>query len=1168
MKQKKKKSDAGQARHDPVKRNGGKTGGPGDELGGGGETARESNAHGSAMDRKELENQNREYRNTINTLEHLITKYRDLYDNSPVGYFSVTREGLISEANLKGAELLGVPREKLLQQRFRQFVSDADRDSWDRHVTAVFDREDKQVCRAEMKQPGGATFHGRLECMMTENSGDPAVRIVMTDITGQVNAENEMRAAVEKYRVIFDNFPVGISITDRDGKIIETNRESERLLGISRDEHTARNYDGPEWKIIRPDGTPMPADEFASVRAMKEDRRVENVEMGIVKGSGDVTWINVNATPIHLEHYGVAITYGDISERKKWEATLEEAIRVKTDINEKMNEAQHVARIGSWEWDLKTNSVRWSDETYRIFGVTPEDYVPGFEANSRFIHPDDLERYTKSFEHSLQTDEPLDEMFRLVTFDGITKYCHVKGRSFRNGSGGMNYFVGTIMDITEYKHAEEARRESENRFLRVVENIPDVVVIYDRDLRIQYINNATQKITGRPASDYLGKREEEIWPPEVYGAYLPMLKEAFTTRKIQSQDTRLVLPGNAVRALQITCVPLIDRDGEVSEVLGITHDVTGRKAVEAEIKRKNSELLAVNVQLKEIMEKQEHARIVLLSILEDEKSARRIQHESEEKYRLLADNTLDVIWMMDLEAVFTYVNPAIFQMTGYTPEEWIGSGLSEHCDTENFSMMAGIIQDELALGTEGRGVIFESVMRKKNNELLTVEIQGKALFDDAGNPVALQGATRNITERKWAEKELKSNYEVQRIINDILVISLKEQPLEQLLQQSIGAIFNLELFSGEGCGIIFLSNEKGDTLELAAYKAVGERSGAPVPCESVPVGTCICGYVAKTGKMLFKDSIDEQHAVTFEGMKPHGHYCVPIKHEESVLGVLTLYIDDGHRYNQREADFLKAVASTIAGTILRKRSEAMLEETLNALEQKVAERTADLENANKELESFSYTVSHDLRAPLRHINGFMEMFRRETGESLSGKALHYMEVIRDSVRRMGQLIDDLLSFSRMGRAGIEIRMVDMDKLVDEVLSEYSGEIKERNIDVIRGTIPRVKGDAAMLRVILNNLVSNAIKFTRNKSNPRIDIGCRGEGPETVFYVKDNGAGFDMRYGDKLFGVFQRLHSDNEFEGTGIGLATVQRIIQRHGGRIWAEGEVGKGACFSFTLPAD
>ena len=237
------------------------------------------------------------------------------------------------------------------------------------------------------------------------------------------------------------------------------------------------------------------------------------------------------------------------------------------------------------------------------------------------------------------------------------------------------------------------------------------------------------------------------------------------------------------------------------------------------------------------------------------------------------------------------------------------------------------------------------------------------------------------------------------------------------------------------------------------------------------------------------------------------------------------------------------------------------------LEQRIVERTAQLQTANEKLQAFSYSVSHDLRAPLRHVSGFVDLLQKEAGPSLSEKSLCHLTTISQAVKRMGDLIDDLLAFSRIGKSEMQKTEVNLDQLVRETLGDFQADTQKRNIVWEIHPLPAVRADRALLRLALVNLISNAVKFTGARALAKIEIGCAPSGDdETVIFIRDNGAGFDPRYAGKLFGVFQRLHSQEEFEGTGIGLANVQRIIHRHGGRTWAEGAVDGGATFYFSIP--
>lgn len=263
---------------------------------------------------------------------------------------------------------------------------------------------------------------------------------------------------------------------------------------------------------------------------------------------------------------------------------------------------------------------------------------------------------------------------------------------------------------------------------------------------------------------------------------------------------------------------------------------------------------------------------------------------------------------------------------------------------------------------------------------------------------------------------------------------------------------------------------------------------------------------------------------------------------------------------------------SVAGTVVsfvdvseRKRVEGELAQHRERLEELVGERTAQLEAANKELEAFSYSVSHDLRAPLRAIDGFSQALLEDHGHDLGADARGYLDRVRTAVQRMGVLIDDLLELSRVSRAVMRIDEIDLSVMASEIVADRRAAEPQRHVEVVIAPALFALGDARLLAVAFTNLLDNAWKYTGRNPNARIEVGAEATNGERVFFVRDNGVGFDMQYADKLFGAFQRLHSERDFPGTGVGLATVARIVQRHGGRVWAEGVPGQGATFYFTL---
>lgn len=290
--------------------------------------------------------------------------------------------------------------------------------------------------------------------------------------------------------------------------------------------------------------------------------------------------------------------------------------------------------------------------------------------------------------------------------------------------------------------------------------------------------------------------------------------------------------------------------------------------------------------------------------------------------------------------------------------------------------------------------------------------------------------------------------------------------------------------------------------------------------------------------------------------------AVPIKTTTRTWGVLQVFHWRTPLFAADDVNLLVLFAEQTAVAL----GYATLVTEQRGLIDELNQRTTQLESAFKEMEAFSYSVSHDLRAPLRHVSGYMELLQKHTTPVLDDKGRRYMTIIRDEASRMGVLIDDLLAFSRFGQTEIRQTEVDFTQLVPEVIAKLQPLPEQREVIWHIHSLPHAWGDYALLRLVLNNLIANALKFTQARPCAEIEIGAIPGQNETIFFVRDNGVGFDMQYVDKLFGVFQRLHNAAGFEGTGIGLANVRRIIQRHGGRTWAEGEEDKGATFYFTLP--
>ena len=509
-----------------------------------------------------------------------------------------------------------------------------------------------------------------------------------------------------------------------------------------------------------------------------------------------------------------------------------------------------------------------------------------------------------------------------------------------------------------------------------------------------------------------------------------------------------------------------------------------------------------------------NAGVAAAGIIRDTRSAA----QDVERLRYLSaivDASNDAILSKSLDGIITSWNGGAERIFGYVAGEVIGKNVRMLFPPDRVKEEKEILR---RIGEGGVIDHYETVRRKKDGSLIDVSVSISPIKDATGRIIGATKIARDITGQKRAEQAL-------RRANERIRASL-----ENLL---------------EGVQII-------DFQYRYLY---------------------VNGSAARHGRRTADDLIGRTMMEAYPG----------IEHTEMFAALRTTMEErtPSRRLNEftfgdgAKGWFDLRIEPVPEGVLILSEDvtkEQEMGEELKAyrehLEELVKERTAQLEVANRELEAFSYSVSHDLRAPLRHIDGFAGLLMGHAERSLDDEGKRFVGIIADSAKRMGLLIDQLLAFSRMARTPLQRMAVDAGTLVESTIQTLHWAREGRRIEWIVDPLPTVLGDPSMLRSVFENLLGNAIKYTRPRDQARIKIGAESTGEEVVFFVRDNGVGFEMKYADKLFGVFQRLHSTAEFEGTGIGLANVRRIIARHGGRTWAEGAPGKGATFYFSLPTD
>ncbi|MFA6411636.1 MAG: PAS domain S-box protein [Syntrophales bacterium] len=478
----------------------------------------------------------------------------------------------------------------------------------------------------------------------------------------------------------------------------------------------------------------------------------------------------------------------------------------------------------------------------------------------------------------------------------------------------------------------------------------------------------------------------------------------------------------------------------------------------------------------------------------------------------------EIIMEVDNNKVYTWANSVGIEFFG---EDVIGKEASFYFEGEQDTYYTVY---PLFSGTEDT-IYLESWQRRRDGQKRLLAWWCRVLNDKEGNVSGALSSAYDITERKQAEEALRESEKKYR--------DLFENALEGIYQATPEGRF------------------------VSANPAIARMFGYDSADELIAGVNDIKSQIYINPE----DRTELLRRIAANGFL--SSYELQYRRKDGSAIWLSLNI----RAVKDETGKLVCLEGTAVDITERKRAEEEILKLNEELEQRVTERTVRLEGANKEIEAFSYSVSHDLRAPLRSIDGFSQALLEEYQEKLDETGKNYLERVRKAAQRMGWLIDDLLKLSRVGRSELQCEAVDLSDMVRAILQTTQQNSPDRTVDITVQDGIIAQGDHYMLQIALRNLLDNAWKFTGKEARPRIEFGSAVKDGKTLYYVRDNGAGFDMAYVDKLFGAFQRLHTTEEFAGTGIGLATVQRIISRHGGRVWAEGETGKGATFYFTLPS-
>jgi PAS domain S-box-containing protein len=1012
---------------------------------------------------------------------------------------------------------------------------------------------------------------------------------IARDITERKQVEAALRESENRFRTLIEQASDAFFLHDSEGRFLEVNRQACESLGYTREELLGMCVFDVEqdFDLGKAKQAWEQSEAGTAYTLQGRQRRKDGTEFPV---EIRLSSYSIDGQKLHL---GLA---RDITERQ----LAEEALR-RSDAGRLV--ALEAANLGEWEIDLSTQQTRRSRRHDQIFGyASSPEWSP--EIFFHHVHPDDRARARMNLEAALSQGTKLETECRIVLPDGEIRWIRACGDRYRDSAGQSTRMFGTVEDITERKNAAESLRLSEERLRLAMDGAqmgtwhwnletgelvwsPRCVALFglplDTNMTYEIFRGAlhpddrvpTDQAVRRCLDEHSGYDIEyrAIWPDRsqhwlaakgqayydaagkavsMEGVVLDVTerREAQERLRVSEENYRTlfesmdegfctieVLFNQAIepvdyRFLEVN--PAFEGQTGIQNARGKSmreiapgHEeywfqLYGKVALTGEPARVENEASQLrrwyDVHAFRVGEPNERKVAIIFNDISERKRQEAELRESEERFRLFIEHAPAALAMFDREMRYLHVSRR--WRTDY------GMGESHVRGVSHYEMFPEIPErwkqiHRRALGGE--------VVRNENDHFKRGDGSVKWLRwevrpwrDGTGAIAGILAFTEDITERKLA--------------NDALYDS--QERLRLALDGARLGTWNWDLKTGELTGS--------------------------------PLAFAMFGLPAET-KFDFEIFLSTLHpddrAMVEKAMKRTLAELVEYDVEYRCIwpdGTERWIAAKGRAY-LNEAGGPIRVGGIVFDVTRRRVAELEIRELNESLEERIAERTAQLESANRELESFTYSVSHDLRAPLRHIQGFAGACLDEFGTTVDPQALHYLQRIQDGTQRMGLLINELLNLARTGQRAVCLQPTALKSVVEEIIAMLKPETEGREVEWEIGNLPSVDCDPVLIRQVFQNLLSNAIKYSRRRPRAVIEIGSIQEKERPVIFVRDNGAGFDMKYAEKLFGVFQRLHREEDFEGTGVGLATVHRIVQKHGGRIWAEAELDRGATFYFTL---
>lgn len=802
---------------------------------------------------------------------------------------------------------------------------------------------------------------------------------------------------------------------------------------------------------------------------------------------------------------GLSVFSKDIDDQKKAEEKIQEhssLVRIAAD----------KAKLGGWNVNLTENRSYWSDGVAAIHEMPP-GYAPLVEDGINFYAPEWRDRIIKVFTDCANNGTPYDEEMQIITSSGKRVWIRTIGEAVRDENGKIYKVQGAFQDISEKKLAEEKSREKDLQFRKLSANVPDLIFQFTRKPDGSYCvpiaSEGIRNIFGCTPEDVVDDFAPiaRVIHPDDAARVIDDIEYSAKNLTYFTCEFRVQIPGRPTQWIFSRSSPEKLPDGSTTWY-GFNANITQRKEMEDALR------------------------------------------ESEGKFRKIYEEGPYGMTLVGEDYRFMMANRTFCDITGYPEDE-----------LRQLTFRDITYSDDKDLGLEnvrqlmdGEISVFKMEKRyvRKDGKVIWCALTLNSVFDKDGKFMYNIAIVKDITDRKLDEERIKTlNHRLQLLVEAIQGLSVSTS-MENIMESV--RLYARKLVNAEGSTFIL---REGDLCYYADENAVSTLWKG----QRFPMSECISGWAMMNRQSVVIEDIYADSRIPVESYKKtfvKSLAIAPIRLQDP-LGAIGAYWSSQYSPTDIEIKLLNTLADAAAKAV-----ENI--QLIEGLETKIEKRTEQLTSANKELEAFTYSVSHDLRAPLRAINSFAEILSEGNLDSLNQEGRMACAIIKDNAIKMNKLINDLLKLSRVSQKEMLFTEIDMNALVDKVFEEVTTEEQRQKISYNRDELKTCNGDISLITQVLVNLISNAVKYTGKKEQPAIEITSQVSDTHVTYTIRDNGAGFDMKYADRLFNVFQRLHSEREFEGVGVGLAIVHRIISKHEGKVKAKGAVGQGAEFSFSLP--